>query len=291
MNLNFTDILSIFVPHYVLSALITVSLLFYVASGKIFEFPLIAGIILYSIGIVAFNSYNMVFDTDIDKINKPDRPIPSGRISKKIIFLLSIALFSLTIILSIFLNIWLSLLFLLFFSEAILYSTPPIRLRKFFLFHNINATIIFALIPIGIILTLTNKIIPLEFIFYLIGLVFVTATIKDYEDIEGEKRFGIKTIPNKLGIDFANRFIFTGFLFLHLLCTLFFIFIRPILVFAYVSVLGAFFSLIIFWKLKSANKLIRYKIHSPLVNFVLFFTYLIQLLFLIAAFLLIKVYI
>ncbi|MFH1256814.1 MAG: UbiA family prenyltransferase [Candidatus Diapherotrites archaeon] len=281
MRLSFSDLLSIFVPHYILSAVITTFFVFFLSSGSVVEQNLIFGIILYATCIVAFNAYNMVFDEDIDSINKPLRPIPSKKISKGKILSLSISLFLLSIFLAILVNWQLSILFFAFFIEAIIYSTPPLRLRKILFFHNLNATLIFGLIPIFISRIVTGLILPLEFSFYLISLIFVTATVKDYEDISGEKKFKIKTIPNYFGIDISNKFILFGYFFLHFFMALFFIFIKFSSGLLFAAICGIIFSLTIYSKLVNFENSTETKIHSPLVNFVLFFTYLVQLIFII----------
>ena len=43
--------------------------------------PLILGAILYGALNGASNAYNQVSDLDIDRVNRPERPIPSGKIS------------------------------------------------------------------------------------------------------------------------------------------------------------------------------------------------------------------
>lgn len=282
MKLNFSDILSLFVPHYICSAFITSFFIFFLSSGEIITSTFSFSIILYSICIIAFNSYNMVFDIDIDKLNKPLRPIPSQKISRKIVLYLSIFLFLLAIFSALLINWQLALLFSAFFVEAIFYSTPPLRLRRFLLFSNFNAAFIFGLIPLLMVKLVTNLSLPLEFSLYILALIFIVATVKDYEDIRGEKLIGIKTIPNFFGVSFSNKLVFGGYFFLHFLMVLLFI-LKSNLIFLTVSLLGLVFSLLIYLQLRKFKFSISTKIHSPLVNFTLFFTYLIQSIFILAS--------
>jgi len=211
-----SDILSLTVPQYAFIPIITTLMLFFVSStDKIIPPKLIIAIGLYIAAVLAFNLYNMAFDGDIDKINKPNRPIPAGRISAKKIICISSLIFIVTFVLGFIVNFWLGLVFLLFYIEAILYSTPPIRLRKYFLFHNINAMLIFAICPIVLVFIGANVNIPLPFSLYIVLLLFCSSMIKDFEDIKGEKKIGIKTIPNVFGIKKASLLLLVSLIFLH----------------------------------------------------------------------------
>ena len=58
-------------------------------------------VVFYNGGANAINDY---FDYEIDKINKPDRPIASGKVSKKTALIFSAVLYTLGIVLAVYLN-------------------------------------------------------------------------------------------------------------------------------------------------------------------------------------------
>lgn len=73
--------------------------------------------------MAAGNALNDYFDKDIDKINHPERPIPSGRIAPKNALIMAYALFGASIALSIFINILAFLLVIINVSIIVAYET------------------------------------------------------------------------------------------------------------------------------------------------------------------------
>ena len=74
--------LEIIRPGNAVMAVIAVILMGFV--GHNFDLPLILGLIATFLALGGGNAINDVFDVKIDSINKPTRPIPSGRIKLKI---------------------------------------------------------------------------------------------------------------------------------------------------------------------------------------------------------------
>ncbi|MEM0374251.1 MAG: UbiA family prenyltransferase, partial [Sulfolobales archaeon] len=58
------------------------------------------------VGLTSAGGYviNDIYDIEIDKINKPKRPLPSGKVSIKEAWYITIVFFSISIISSVFLN-------------------------------------------------------------------------------------------------------------------------------------------------------------------------------------------
>ena len=78
----FKSYLQLILPEYLIITVISViaaSLLL----TKTVSFILLIPIIIYSLSMMAFNTLNNLADIDIDRINKPSRPLITGSISKK----------------------------------------------------------------------------------------------------------------------------------------------------------------------------------------------------------------
>ncbi|MBN1273875.1 MAG: UbiA family prenyltransferase [Candidatus Aminicenantes bacterium] len=114
--------------------------------GAFFSYMIGAGIAggfdLYNVFIAALVSlistnfvytFNSWADRDLDKIEKPDRPIPSGKISPKAAFNYSMFLLVLSVVYPFFFfNSPITLShFMLFPFLGIIYSAEPIRLRNY----------------------------------------------------------------------------------------------------------------------------------------------------------------
>ena len=67
--------------------------------------PLLVAMIVAFLVAGAGNTLNDYFDYESDKINKPHRPIPSGRISKNIVLKYTFFLFTISLPLFVFLNV------------------------------------------------------------------------------------------------------------------------------------------------------------------------------------------
>ena len=171
---------------------------------KTISIPIILAMIAVFFETAAGNVINDYFDYKIDLINKPERPIPSGRISPKngrnygyLLFLLGTIC---GFLISYLTNNWIPFAIVLI-ADIVLYlyayklkSTPLIG----------NLTVGF-MTGFGFVFggfTLNNPDIILTSI-YLGFFAFVMTTareiVKDIEDIEGDKIEGAKTLPMLIG--------------------------------------------------------------------------------------------
>lgn len=91
------------------SAAIGVLIAYNIISGSAGSIPFPLNEIIY-VGSVVFlvtgagNVINDYYDIEIDRINKPERPIPSGRISKSKALYFSVSLFAVGTIIAFFIN-------------------------------------------------------------------------------------------------------------------------------------------------------------------------------------------
>ena len=88
--------LRIMVPYYIPIAIVG-AFVGITGSGGIFDFNILLSFLSLSLLVGAFNTFNGIADYRIDKINKPKRPVPSGRISRKVAFLYAIILYTLSL--------------------------------------------------------------------------------------------------------------------------------------------------------------------------------------------------
>lgn len=169
-------------PIYELSSLIDLSLIFFV--------------VFFITG--AGNGLNDYFDIDIDKINKPSRPIPSDKISLKNALYYSLILFVLGIVLAFLVNDLCGIIALLNSIILILYARS---LKRTPFFGNASvgyltgSTFLFGGAVFGM-----SGLQALLVLFLLATLATIAREIvKDVEDIDGDKKDGARTLPILVG--------------------------------------------------------------------------------------------
>ena len=165
---------------------------------------------LLSLGVfflLAFaNAHNDIIDFEIDKINRPKRPLPSGIISLKTARITAVAGLFLAIILGLIIGLEFALLFAVVGALCFAYNK---FLKGLPLVGNFAVAL----------LTTTPIIVPilkfglpqpelLNLAFFAFMLTFAREIIKDIEDMEGDKALGLKTFPVLLGANFSLVFVF-----------------------------------------------------------------------------------
>ncbi len=154
----------------------------------------------------AGNIINDIFDYEIDKINRPERPLPSGKITKRnaIIFYLLfnlVALFISMLVNNIAVIIVVITILLLF-----LYS---LKLKGMPLVGNLTVSVctglafFYGAVAVG---NWSTGIVPALFAF-LINL--IREMLKDIEDLEGDLKNDIITFPGRFGIEKTKKLIST----------------------------------------------------------------------------------
>lgn len=170
-------------------------------------------------GLVGFfvaasgNIINDYYDIEIDRTNRPSRPLSSGVLSKNnaIIFFFILVIISLT--LSSFITLYVFAISAIAVVLLFLYS---FKLKSMVLVGNIAVSLLTALAFVfaGVAVeSLVPAIIPAVFAF-LINL--IREVVKDIEDKEGDSLFGMRTLPIEYGDKRAKIFviIISGLLFL-----------------------------------------------------------------------------
>ncbi|MBI4168277.1 MAG: UbiA family prenyltransferase [Candidatus Aenigmarchaeota archaeon] len=175
---------------------------------------IIVPILSFSLLVFGFNALNAIFDLNIDKINKPLRPVPQGKITKKQTITISVIVNLIGIFAAYTVSINFLLLALLFTLIGVLYSVPPARIKKRVFGSNMVIGIIYGLIPFftGFILV-GNYNIPLYLIIYFTIIAALISSMKDFEDHIGDSLHKVKTVPVVLGTQKAAKRVGESILF------------------------------------------------------------------------------
>lgn len=140
---------------------------------------------------------NDYFDIEVDRINRPDRPLPSGRIKKNNALIYSAILFAMGIILAYLINKY--CFYTAIFVSLLLIIYNPI-LKRIILLGNLACSLFVALTFIfGGFIVMNYW--PVSFLGLLAFLSNTGREIyKSIEDVLGDKKIGINTLPMKFGI-------------------------------------------------------------------------------------------
>jgi len=165
----------------------------------------------------AGNIINDIFDIEIDKVNRPNRPLPSKEISLKEAYTFYFATVVVSVIFSILVSIPAFIIVTISHLLLFLYSK---YLKRIPLTGNILVSFLTGLVFIfgGVVVENPIAAIVPAVVAFLINL--IREIIKDMEDVEGDKKAGIKTFPIQSGFKNSKILILIVTLFL-MLFTLF----------------------------------------------------------------------
>ena len=154
----------------------------------------------------AGNVINDYFDHKIDSINRPDRPIPSGRIQRKTALYIAISLFVVGILLSLLLgpiclflaivNSWLLIFYASTFKRMVLIGNLVVG-------YLAGSTFLFG----GALEIFNGMGIRSNVVLFLLAILVTMAReiVKDIQDIEGDSKAGARTLPITVGKEFSAR--------------------------------------------------------------------------------------
>lgn len=157
-----------------------------------------------SLVMASGNIINDIQDIDIDKINKPLRPLPSGKITIKEAYSLYILFIAISITISSLINEIALLIVLVSIPLLFIYSN---YLKQIPLLGNITVAFLTGLVFIfgGVVVeNSTAAIIPAIFAF-MINL--IREIVKDMEDVDGDTKAGVITFPVKFGFQKSKNII------------------------------------------------------------------------------------
>jgi len=182
--------------------------------------PVVWGTLMAAVLNAASNALNQIYDLEIDRVNKPKRPLPSGTLSISEARGFTAAAFVVAWILA-----WLAApggrrecFWIVLFTSVLVwaYSAPPLRTKR----HGIWANVTIA-IPRGLLLKVAGwstvkTVLGLEpwYIGSIFGLFLLGASsTKDFADIEGDRAGGCQTLPILYGVKKAAWMIAPFFVF------------------------------------------------------------------------------
>lgn len=213
------DYLKVIVPQHIPLA-ICGAFVGIAVSGGVLNYSSILAFISLILLVGGFNTFNGVTDFKIDLINKPFRPIPSGKITRQYATFYSIILYIIGLVLAYNLTKEYFLIYVVSVFLSIFYSLPIIRLRKRFLINSLSVTILYGLLcPLAGWALMPSNTIPIYFLGFLFIFGFSLSITKDFEDFLGDKTYSNKTIPVALGSKTASfltaAMLITSFLYLY----------------------------------------------------------------------------
>ncbi|MBD2251228.1 chlorophyll synthase ChlG [Nostoc parmelioides] len=155
---------------------------------------------------------NDFYDREIDAINEPYRPIPSGAISVPQVVTQIVALFLAGIAVAFTLDLWaghefpnVTVLALFGSFIAFIYSAPPLKLKQNGWLGNYALGASYIALPWwaghALFGELNWKIAVLTLIYSLAGLGI--AIVNDFKSVEGDRQLGLQSLPVMFGINTA----------------------------------------------------------------------------------------
>jgi len=186
-------------------------------SGELLLYPLI-GALMAAVLNAASNALNQIYDLEIDRINKPTRPLPTGRISLSDAWVFTWITYAIAWLLAWFVApggrhecFWIVAIATII---TFLYSAPPFRTKQLGIWANVTIAI-----PRGVLLKVAGwsavkTVFGLEpwYIGAIFGLFLLGAsTTKDFADMEGDASGGCRTLPIEFGVRRAAWMISPSF--------------------------------------------------------------------------------
>lgn len=160
------------------------------------------GTLMAAVLNAASNTLNQVTDLEADLVNKPNRPIPSGRIEPRAALRIAGFLYVAAFLLAVPVGPQCAFLAATAGIFTLLYSAPPFRMKAVPYLANLVIAI-----PRGVLLKVAGWTCVRDFgrvepwyIGMIFGLFLLGATTtKDFADIRGDRAAGFRTIPVILG--------------------------------------------------------------------------------------------
>ncbi len=170
---------------------------------RVLVFNLVLGALMAAVLNAASNTLNQIYDLDVDRVNKPKRPLPSGRISLGEAQAVTFIFFLLALVLAWVVGRQCFILAAAATAFTIAYSMPPLRTKARGVWANITIAV-----PRGTLLKVAGwacvrSVMAFEpwFIGLIFGLFLLGAsTTKDFADIPGDRAGGCRTLPILYGV-------------------------------------------------------------------------------------------
>ncbi len=170
-----------------------------------------AGALLAALLNATSNSVNQVYDLEADRINKPDRPLPSGSLTISQALVLAFAAGAGALVLAAVVGWQCFVVVVLGALAAAAYSVPPVRTKRHWLLSNLTIALARGLLmvvagwaTVGNVFTGARWweawLVGGVFGLFLLG----AASTKDFGDMKGDEAAGCITLPIRFGVGRAT---------------------------------------------------------------------------------------
>lgn len=151
----------------------------------------------------ASNALNQVYDLEIDRVNKPDRPLPRGLLAERHALAMAAVGYGIAVGAAFAVSAWTGALFAVGALSTLVYSMPILGRTK----RSTWASNLTIAVPRGCLLKVAGWSVcaPVDraepwylgsvFALFLLG----ATTSKDFADLEGDRRAGCHTLPVRVG--------------------------------------------------------------------------------------------
>lgn len=160
------------------------------------SWEIFAAAIAASLVTAGGNAINDLFDIDIDRINRPDRPLASGKLSKRQVIIFYVATTLSGLIVSAAINAW---TFLIALAAGILVFFYSYKFKRTIFLGNLVVALVTGLAFVygGAAVKDIRDVYPAAVFAFLTNL--IREIIKDAEDVKGDKEIGVRTIATHFG--------------------------------------------------------------------------------------------
>lgn len=164
----------------------------------------------------ASNGLNQICDLQNDLINKPHRPLPSGRMTLRAAWTFVAITYFVALALVAAVNWETFVIYVIAAVSTVAYSAPPVRLKR----HPVGSNLIIALIRGWLlkvagwaaVATVLKSVEPWYIGFIYFVFLLGATTTKDFADIEGDRAAGCITLPVRFGATWSARAISPAFI-------------------------------------------------------------------------------
>ncbi len=199
-------------PLNVLIAMLTVFVAGFISPRFQFNVQLILGMLIAGFITAGANIINDIFDLEIDRINKPQRPLPDGRLTKREAFAAFFAFYGVALVLAVFCS---TAMLIVAGVIALLLTFYSTSLKRTVLWGNLTvslasgAAFIYGAMAVG---DWQTGIIPAVFAFF---FHFGREVVKDLQDVEGDLKHQSLTFAARYEVKYSV--ILTNLIFLCLI--------------------------------------------------------------------------
>lgn len=173
-------------------------------------------------------SINDYFDLELDRVNEPDRPIPSGRLTEKEAIWNSVVVFLLALGAGVFLGLHfgggrgmiVTASIVISLTLAYIYSAPPLKLKKNILTSAPAVGIAYSMLPMlaanALFSEIHTEVLWLAGMNFFMGMALII--MNDFKSAKGDEESGLKSLTVMIG---AKRTFLVAFILIDMVFAVF----------------------------------------------------------------------